>query len=487
MINGVSYPGSLFDPYIATLPDICTPVTLDSEAARGYLAGTLLLDSVCAKRAKLESEFELLSGNMGVFEEWPVHPSLDNFIWADATFWSRVLSFGTQWAQDQNNQEHDHELVDDMHMVPFLDFANHAAEPNIRWQVDTDGLRVWAKESLLNDTGEAKQENHRMHGQEVYLSYGNKPNMELLFLYGFTLQDNPTQFLTLVMPMDEDDPYYMPKAHTLMRLGIPPRITVYLNNEGGPEDLVELGEGLWVTQDSQYLLWMYSLNEDDDLGALIEEPAAKVCVARETPGANDDQEQMEEVDLIDEDTIGRLLLTIQGTKIVSKELLHMTVPKLEIYPVLILRSLVLMAQRIEYYISRIMETGNKVQRAGDIDIVRAINYDADAASEHGSRGSLTPTKNIPTQLRVRNNNIGECLMPTLLEPDHENPITSRQLEVEVQVSSLISTMKNYRTEEMDLLVRIGDILGEAQTRCLEESDFIKEYLSMQSHQETLDS
>jgi len=171
---------SPFAPYVAMLPDVCTPVTLDPGLTRGYLAGTLLLDSVCAKRAKLESEYELLSGNMGVFEPWPVRPSLDDFVWADATFWSRVLSFGTQWEQTLNGQSPESMPVDDMHMVPYLDFANHAGKSNIRWQVDEDGLRVWAKESLLDSIHEDDQDPPKDQGQEVYLSYGNKSNTELL-------------------------------------------------------------------------------------------------------------------------------------------------------------------------------------------------------------------------------------------------------------------------------------------------------------------
>ncbi|KAG0315528.1 hypothetical protein BGZ99_007416 [Dissophora globulifera] len=493
-----SAPGSIFDPYIATLPDVSTPVTLDPDMVQGYLAGTLLLDSVSAKRNKLETEFELLSGNMNVFDGWSVLPSLENFIWADATFWSRVLSFGTQWSQDDDQvqgksglKRMDQVTPDDMHMVPFLDFANHATNPNIRWQVDADGLRVWAKESLLDShRGDGTKDYHRAHDSEVYLSYGNKPNTELLFLYGFTLPDNPTEFLTLPLPMDEEDPYYMPKAHTLMRLGIPPRVTIYLSKQDGPKDLVELCQGLWITPESQFLLWIYSLNEEDGVGALIEEPSFKVClpddmadgIEDEDGGNGNDLDKMEEADLIDEAAVGRLLLTVGKSRIVSTEILQITVPELEIYPVIILRSLLLMNQRIEFYISRIMETGDKVQRTDDIAIVRAINYQ-DMPNDEGSKSSLPKASGFPDNSRLGNSNIGECLVPTLLEPDHEHPITRRQLDVEIQISSVVSMMKSYRTEEMDLLVRIGNILGEAQTLCLEKSDFIKEYLvRMQSEE-----
>lgn len=159
---------SKFTPYIAALPEISTPATLDPELAQGYLAGTILLDSVCAKRKKLEAEYALFSGNLGAFEHWPVKPTVADFIWADATVWSRVLSFQSQVKENANELE----LSDDLHMVPYLDFANHANQSNIHWQVDEQGLRVWGNEhlTLTEDTMEP----------EVFLSYGEKPNTELL-------------------------------------------------------------------------------------------------------------------------------------------------------------------------------------------------------------------------------------------------------------------------------------------------------------------
>ncbi|KAF9928093.1 hypothetical protein BGZ65_006411, partial [Modicella reniformis] len=222
------------------------------------------------------------------------------------------------------------------------------------------------------------------------------------------------------------------------------------------------------------------LTEEDGLGALIEESDLKVCVPQDSADV-DENPEVEEADLMDEDVVGRLLLTIQGTRVVSKELLDMTVPKLEIYPVLVLRLLVLVTDRIEYYIARIMETGDKVQKVEDNEIVRAINYDANVSAKNSPRASPTGVSSIPAASRLRRN-IGDCLIPTLLELDHQHPITSRQLEIEMLISSLVSVMKSYRTEEMNLLVRIGNILGEAQTHCLEESEFIQTYLSrMQIH------
>lgn len=280
--------------------------------------------------------------------------------------------------------------------------------------------------------------------------------------------------------MDEDDPYYMPKAHSLMRCEIPPRITVYLKKTDGPVDLEELCPGLWITQKSRYLLWLYALSEDDGLGAFIEEPESKICVMQDSADQNDDEDALEEADLVDEDVVGRLVLTINDTKVDTLEVLESIVPKLDIFPVIKLRILVLVAHRIEYYITRIMETGDRVQKAEDIEIVRSVHYETNG---HSANGSPAPDHAEYHPASRLGRNIGDCLVPTILEPDHTQPITSRQLEAEAQVSNLVAMMRNYRTEEMNLLVGMGDVLGEAQTQCLEESDFIQSYLARMQLQE----
>ncbi|KAG0324008.1 hypothetical protein BG004_003566 [Podila humilis] len=438
---------SKFVPYIAVLPDICTPITLDPDLVQGSLAGTVLLDSVCAKRKKLEEEYAMLSGNLGVFEHWSIKPTLHDFIWADATVWSRVLSFGSQ-AKENNS---DIVSEDDLHMVPYLDFANHANQSIIRWQVEEQGLRVWGNEHLSVSEDDPEP--------EVFLSYGEKPNTELLFLHGFTLKDNPTKFLTLAMPLDQDDPLYMPKAHTLMRQDIPPRITLFLEPGAAKTELVELSTGLWISKESLYLLWIYGLNEEDGLRASIEESESKVCV----PHADVDEssEEPEEVDLLDENDLGRLILIIQNNRILSNEQLEAIVPKLDIYPVIMLRALVLVATRVEFYIERIMENGDRVHKARDAHIVSSVPVGVIETC------NSSPRLSVPQATEE-------------LERSKEEEAECKKFSP--QVACLVTTMTTYRDEEMAMLVRIGDILGEGQTKAL-EGEFIQEYLAKMQLQE----
>ncbi|KAF9972897.1 hypothetical protein BGZ73_003899 [Actinomortierella ambigua] len=551
-----------FEPYVAVLPDISTPVTLTPEVVQGYLAGTLLLDSVCAKRKRLEAEYENLSGARGIFEHWKVHPTLEDYIWADATFWSRVLSFqsqrdfeGTEEAGKVANgsTKSEGKKKDDMHMAPFLDFANHATKPNIRWHVDDAGLYVLPFDNdeedgevdphLVDNVCRSVPVNVPVKGhsdkptlhelkethQELFLSYGDKPNMELLFLYGFMLSNNPVQLQTLAMPMDEEDPYYMPKAHTLMRMHLLPRVTIYLDTHQAPPDVVELHPGLWITEASRDLLWIYALNEEDGLGAELEEPELKICKIHESVDEGDDE--MEEADLDDEDELGCLYLTINGQKMETRQQLHEVLPTLEIYPVLVLRIMVMLGQRLEFYIARITESGDKVTKTEGGEIVHAIRYDAPltnpgtpdlptggnvsgAASSERLSPEQTPAVN-PAFGKIRmeaasrlgytigggrdspghHHHIGHvavrpCTVDTTTIEQHQDdeadPMIHHQLEVEAQVSTLVQIMKEYRNEELQMLIQMSDKVGEAQVQYLENNTAVQEYLAKMQAEDAVD-
>ena len=65
-------------------------------------------------------------------------------------------------------------------MVPFLDLANHSNSPNASFQVDP-------VENCVNLIALKDIES----GAEVLIQYGEKGNEELMFQYGFAIEDNP--------------------------------------------------------------------------------------------------------------------------------------------------------------------------------------------------------------------------------------------------------------------------------------------------------
>lgn len=67
-------------------------------------------------------------------------------------------------------------------MVPYADLLNHSFEPNTVWYFDdaSDSFVVEATRPIPA-------------GEQIYDSYGHKPNNELYLYYGFTLPNNPNK------------------------------------------------------------------------------------------------------------------------------------------------------------------------------------------------------------------------------------------------------------------------------------------------------
>lgn len=68
---------------------------------------------------------------------------------------------------------------DELGMVPYADLLNHSAEPNTTWRYD-DNMKsfiVVATKDIPKNT-------------EIYDSYGNKTNVQLVMYYGFSIKNN---------------------------------------------------------------------------------------------------------------------------------------------------------------------------------------------------------------------------------------------------------------------------------------------------------
>jgi len=69
-------------------------------------------------------------------------------------------------------------------LIPFLDQANHASKPNSKLSCDQRGCQLTATQTGLK-------------GEELTITYGNKPNLNLLLAYGFVMPNNSVSALSL--------------------------------------------------------------------------------------------------------------------------------------------------------------------------------------------------------------------------------------------------------------------------------------------------
>ncbi|CAG8614273.1 11137_t:CDS:2 [Funneliformis mosseae] len=238
---------SLWKAYIDILPrTLHTPLFYD-PTLRACLDGTSLKPAVDAKYNKLKKEYESLRS---LFNKWSKvedaggHDvvTFEHFRWADGVFWSRVLSFGSRF-QTIDSIEGD---LDDFHLVPFLDFANHSLTPYARWEIGTEGVELILTKSdslepITSDT-------------EICISYGDKPNSELLFVHGFTLSDNPWSAISFPVPFYDDDELAKAKLLFMQYHGIKHLVSL-ARKKGGAE----------LSHDSTRAMWICVLAEEDGI------------------------------------------------------------------------------------------------------------------------------------------------------------------------------------------------------------------------------
>ncbi|KAL2623487.1 hypothetical protein R1flu_003692 [Riccia fluitans] len=94
-----------------------------------------------------------------------------------------------------NGHSEDHSPTMVEGLVPGIDFCNHAFQGQAlaRWEVDgPDGLVTGVPNSMYLVIGSGSDVSP---DTEITIYYGNKGNEELLYLYGFVLQDNTDEYL----------------------------------------------------------------------------------------------------------------------------------------------------------------------------------------------------------------------------------------------------------------------------------------------------
>lgn len=265
-----------------------------------YLQGTSLENSTRAKLNKLRGELELINQ---ASSNWLSKIDIDMYKWADCVFWSRVVGVGAA-ANDENITTETSEVV----MIPYFDFANHSVDaPNMRWQPTSDGGI-----DLLTYPDMVKE------GDELFLSYGSKPNQELLFLHGFCAENNPNPscFTLPVFPFlnPNADPLNMPKIHWLKQSGVKPTLTLSKSNNN--TDLTDIG---W-SHESIITMYLVVMDEDDGIQFSL-----------------DEEEDVE--------------LRIQDKKITTLKALDQIVNEMQLLPVIKLRVIMLLIDALQYQYS----------------------------------------------------------------------------------------------------------------------------------------
>eukprot|EP01084_Bolivina_argentea_P013680 25657_1 len=120
------------------------------------LNGSVILDTINTKLTSLHNEYNAIHNIINI----PF--SFEEYKWAITAVQSRVFGWNnTIW------------------MIPVFDMLNHNNNPDVEW--DGNNPENGFIFTAINDI---------KYGNEIYTSYGEKSNIELLLLYGFILDYN---------------------------------------------------------------------------------------------------------------------------------------------------------------------------------------------------------------------------------------------------------------------------------------------------------
>lgn len=160
----------------------------------------------------------------------------EDFLWANSVFWTRALNIplprsyvfpelGEETSHSvtsceeivKKSDERRHEIhginsvgesnIDSGQgetlwiegLVPGIDFCNHDLKATATWEVDRTGSATGVPLSMyLLSMNQGPPEIEK----EIAISYGNKGNEELLYLYGFVIEDNPDDYLMVHYPAE---------------------------------------------------------------------------------------------------------------------------------------------------------------------------------------------------------------------------------------------------------------------------------------------
>ncbi|RLM54549.1 hypothetical protein C2845_PM10G00150 [Panicum miliaceum] len=235
-------PGSLWKPYLDMLPSTFGSSLWFSEEELAELEGTTLYRATVIQRKSMQSLFdekvkglveELLHADESASSTEVV---FEDFLWANSIFWTRALNIplphsyvfpglcGDQHTRtdddvcdsglpshqetdvkakdstaDENSKSSNTESIWVEGLVPGIDFCNHNVKALATWEVDSVGNATGVPASMylmLADKSSVES------GAEIYINYGNKGNEELLYLYGFVIDNNPDDFLMVHYPVE---------------------------------------------------------------------------------------------------------------------------------------------------------------------------------------------------------------------------------------------------------------------------------------------
>ncbi|KAJ0112640.1 hypothetical protein Patl1_00315 [Pistacia atlantica] len=159
----IPFPHSYVFPPIQESRDNCSSVNESSEASTNHISSGELLNGQNEKKCEVRGVNDQVNG-------------------AASSLTSNQRE--TIWVEG---------------LVPGIDFCNHDLKALATWEVDGTGLMTGVPLSMYLLSAAQKPIPDE---KEISISYGNKGNEELLYLYGFVIDNNPDDYLMVHYPVE---------------------------------------------------------------------------------------------------------------------------------------------------------------------------------------------------------------------------------------------------------------------------------------------
>ncbi|KAK1297319.1 hypothetical protein QJS10_CPB15g00658 [Acorus calamus] len=206
---------SPWKPYLDMLPTAFGNPLWFTDDELDELKGTALYRATILQKKKLQGLFEEKAKHLvGEFllldGESESEVRFEDFLWANSIFWTRALNipFPHSYVFPQSQEgkggeetpsSEQSETVWVEGLVPGIDFCNHGLKAQATWEVDGAGSITGIPSSMYLLSAE---QNALQADKEICISYGNKGNEELLYLYGFVIDNNPDDYLMVHYPIE---------------------------------------------------------------------------------------------------------------------------------------------------------------------------------------------------------------------------------------------------------------------------------------------
>lgn len=182
-------------------------------------------------------------------------PRFEEYIWAHGIVWSRCVELPESVDQEINDP---HSFAHSLGILPGIDFLNHSNAPNCTWKMSTKSTASPIRLERISSDWSLNQ--------ELTLSYGDKSNEELLFGYGFVLDHNPHEKLTMIIPFAQTGKTQNRKLELLNQWSLSPVITLHKRTLEEANKLMEENKSfpilMLISEETWSLIALQNMSEE---------------------------------------------------------------------------------------------------------------------------------------------------------------------------------------------------------------------------------